>query len=69
MPITRKPRDSTGITPEMEEIRRLHEVIYGLRQRLDNGHHYLMGVRSDKVTTENALVAFGWTREGLNIEE
>lgn len=66
MPITRKPRDSTGISTELKEIRRLHEIIDDYRQQLEDGRSFLMSAEG-KVSPQDALVAFGWTKDGLAI--
>jgi hypothetical protein len=36
-----------------------------MNESLSNGRHYLMGVRSEDLTVEDALEAFGFGRNGL----
>ncbi len=52
-------------TPEIAEIRRLHDVIQELNRRLYEGRHYLMGVRPEEITPQSALIAFGYDEKGL----
>ncbi len=48
------------------EIFRLREVVRKCNARLNEGRDYLMGVKPSDITVEDALEAFGWTRDGLN---
>jgi hypothetical protein len=38
------------------------------KERLDSGRDYLMQVQQSKITVEDTLEAFGWTRNGFNRE-
>jgi hypothetical protein len=49
----------------MKEIRRLRDIIRELNQRLENGRHYLMGVKPSELKVEEALEALGYNRNGL----
>lgn len=52
-------------TTMRKEIDRLREAVRACNRRLENGRHYLMGVPVSKITAEDALEAFGWTRNGM----
>ncbi len=49
----------------LAHIERLDAHIAKLEQKLAIGRDYLMTVREDEVTVENALEAFGFGRDGL----
>ena len=59
---------SPAATPEIAEIRRLHEVIQELNRRLNEGRHYLMGVTENEITVKDALTAFGWSSDGMELD-
>lgn len=44
------------------------KTINELNNRLENGRHYLMGVPEEEITVEDALEAFGYTRNGFDKE-
>lgn len=73
-PLTReiKIMRSQPATPETTEIRSLNEKILELKdllqergERLNNGRNFLMSAESRVVTVSDALVAFGWTSDGM----
>ena len=49
----------------MKEIVRLRAIVRELNQRLEQGRHYLMGVRPNEITVEDALLAFGYDKSGF----
>ena len=49
----------------LAHIERLDAHIAKLEQKLAIGRDYLMTVKEDEVTVENALEAFGFGRDGL----
>ena len=52
-----------------KEINRLRAVVREQNDRLNEGRDYLMQVNANKITVEDTLEAFGWTRDGLNERE
>jgi len=51
------------------ENKRLLAIIREYEDRLWQGRHYLMGVDPAEVTVEDALEAFGWTRDGMEVTQ
>jgi hypothetical protein len=49
----------------MKEIARLRAIVRELNQRLEQGRHYLMGVKPSEINVEDALEAFGYDRSGF----
>ncbi len=49
-----------------KEIFRLRGEVKKCNSRLNNGRSYLMGVEPSDITVEDALEAFGWTRDGMD---
>lgn len=43
------------------------EIAGDMNRQLMDGRHYLMGVEPSELTVEDALEAFGFGRNGLNI--
>ena len=53
------------VTEEREAKKEAYEEMAELRERLQAGRHYLMGVQPSELTPESALEAFGFGRNGL----
>lgn len=53
------------ITHMFEDSNNLAVVIAELNHRLDSGRIYLMSVKRSELTAEDALEAFGFSRDGL----
>jgi len=47
------------------EINSLRAAVREYERRFREGRDYLMSVKSDAITVEDALEAFGWTRDGM----
>jgi len=50
-----------------QEINRLIAVVREYQARFREGRDYLMSVDQGLATIEDALYAFGWTRDGMNV--
>lgn len=48
------------------ELREQRIYTDSLNDRLNAGRYYLMSVQPSKITVEDALYAFGFTRNGLD---
>lgn len=48
-----------------KKLKEERNYVDSLNDRLSVGRHYLMSVKRDKVTVEEALEAFGFGRNGL----
>jgi hypothetical protein len=60
----------THMTSQVDDffqlVRKLQAENLRLREALENGRHYLMGVSAQDITVDDALESFGFGRNGLD---